>query len=66
MDEHRVMNDGGTLAPAADDLRTYAEQLSQLAEELGRIEQEASADEITYRIRDGEFVIIELAYEVAD
>ena len=52
--------------PAADDLRAYADRLTTLADELERIEQEVTADEITYQIRDGEVAVIELAYYLVD
>lgn len=52
--------------PAAEDLRVYADRLTNLADELEWIEEEATADEITYQIRDGEVAVIELAYYLAD
>lgn len=56
----------GSETPAAADLREYADRLATLADELERIEREVTADEITYRIREGEVAVIELAYHLVD
>ena len=52
--------------PAAGDLRAYADRLTNLADELERIEKVVTADEITYQIRDGDVAVIELAYHLVD
>lgn len=50
--------------PAAEGLQQYAETVQVLADELKQIEAESTADEITYRIRDGDVAVIELAYHL--
>lgn len=52
--------------PVAEDLQAYADRVAMLADEVERIEGQATADEITYQLRDGEVAIIELAYYLTD
>lgn len=48
----------------AEGLQRYAETVRMLADEVEEIEEQSSADEITYRIRDGNVAVIELAYRL--
>ena len=56
---------GETPTPAAETLQEYADNLSDISDELHTIEERSTADEISYSLRDGDFLILELSYQVS-
>lgn len=59
-----IVNSETKTPPVAEGLQRYAETVRMLADEVEEIEEQSSADEITYRIRDGNVAVIELAYRL--